>query len=284
LELEQYKDALEFISEYPLNAEPLKIDVVIVKKAPEIVIEKNIARIFKGINILEYKSPEDYLSVWDFYKVFGYACLYASLNKTDMNDMTISLISPRYPKALFSHFKDGNHTVSTSSPGIHTVSGYPLDVQVVESKKLLLEENLWLKGLSDDLNATAAGVILEESRKRKDAAELGAYIYALLNANTRTIEEVMEMAKKKPTLEEVLRKAGLIAEWEKLGEDRGVAIGESIGESRGVAIGEARGETRGVAIGKAQGKKTGWEEVIGLLKQGYTVDQLERMSPVDPAS
>jgi hypothetical protein len=191
LELEDYKDALEFISEYQLNAEPLKIDVVIIKKAPELVIEKNIARIFKRLNILEYKSPEDYLSRWDFYKVFGYACHYASLNKTDMKDMTISLIGTRYPKALFSHFDDGNYTVSKPSPGIYSVSGYPLDLQMIESKKLPLEENLWLKGLSDDLNAAAAGIILEESHKR-GAAELGAYIYALLKANTKTLQEVKE--------------------------------------------------------------------------------------------
>ncbi|MDR1636953.1 MAG: hypothetical protein LBR93_06415 [Treponema sp.] len=54
----------------------------IVKKAPELVIEKNIARIFKRINVLEYKSPEDYFSVYDFYKVLSYAYLYAALNKT----------------------------------------------------------------------------------------------------------------------------------------------------------------------------------------------------------
>jgi transposase len=58
LELEPYWDALEFIPEYPLTAEPLEIDVVIIKKAPDLVIEKNIARIFRKINILEYVRHE----------------------------------------------------------------------------------------------------------------------------------------------------------------------------------------------------------------------------------
>jgi hypothetical protein len=65
------------------------------------------------------------------------------------------------------------------------------------------------------------------------------------------LEEVYRMADKKLTLEEMLEKVGLTAEWEKRGEARG----------------EARGE------------KNTWQKVIGLLKQGYTVDQLERMSP-----
>ena len=39
------------------------------------VIKKNIAAIFREINLLEYKSPDDCVSPADFYKVYGYACL-----------------------------------------------------------------------------------------------------------------------------------------------------------------------------------------------------------------
>jgi len=78
LELGVYGDSLEFCPEYPLTSEPLKIDCVVVKKAKELVIEKNIAIMFRDVNLLEYKSPSGYVSVADFYKVYGYACLYAS--------------------------------------------------------------------------------------------------------------------------------------------------------------------------------------------------------------
>jgi hypothetical protein len=40
-----------------------------------------------------------------------------------------------------------------------------VEIQVIESKKLSFKENLWLKGLSNDLNAAAVGTILEESGK-----------------------------------------------------------------------------------------------------------------------
>jgi hypothetical protein len=36
------------------------------------VIEKNIGAIFKTENVIEYKSPEDKITVEDFYKVYGY--------------------------------------------------------------------------------------------------------------------------------------------------------------------------------------------------------------------
>jgi hypothetical protein len=149
---------------------------------------------------------------------------------------------------LFAYFgEEKNVSVTETSAGVYVVGGYPVAVQVIESKRLPFEENLWLKGLSNDLNAVAAETILEESRKGEHAAELGAYLHAILSANVKIIREVLEMANGELTLEDVLEEAGLIAKWEKRGE----AIGE----------------------------KTGWEKAIGLLKQGYTVDQLERMSP-----
>jgi hypothetical protein len=45
-ELYDYRDRLEFIEEYQLTTEPLKMDTLIIKKPPEVKIEKNIGRIF----------------------------------------------------------------------------------------------------------------------------------------------------------------------------------------------------------------------------------------------
>jgi hypothetical protein len=52
--------------------EPLEIDVLVIKKLKDIVINKNIAAIFKTHNITEYKSPDSYVSIHDFNKVYGY--------------------------------------------------------------------------------------------------------------------------------------------------------------------------------------------------------------------
>jgi hypothetical protein len=200
---------------------------------------------------MEYKSPEDYFSVYDFYKVLSYAYLYAALNKTDTRDMTVSVIETRHPRELFAYFVGEHCAVTETSTGVYVVSGYPVDIQVIESKKLPFEENLWLKGLSNDLNAEAAGSILKESRKRNREAELGAYIYAILSANKETIREVVKMADGALPFDELMEELGLTAEWEKRGEARG----------------------------EAKGEKNAWQKAIGLLKQGYTLEQLERMSP-----
>jgi hypothetical protein len=46
MELQAYRDVLEFKIEHQLTAEPLKIDCVVIKKAKNVVIKKNIAAIF----------------------------------------------------------------------------------------------------------------------------------------------------------------------------------------------------------------------------------------------
>jgi hypothetical protein len=257
LELELYQDSLEFIPEYQLTAEPLEIDVVIVKKAPDLLIEKNIARIFRRINLLEYKSPDDYFSVHDFYKVLSYAFLYAALNKTPINDMTLSIIESRYPRELFKHIQEAGHGEMTeTAPGVCRITGYPLEIQVIENKKLPFEENLWLKGLTKDLNAKAARSILDESRNKGTETELGAYLYALLNANRKAIEEALDMARRGLPFDRLVEEMGLAAKWE--------------------ANGEVRGEARG--------EQNAWKKAIELMKQGHTVEELERMSPPVPSS
>ena len=79
LELLDYKNALQFNYEYQLTTEPLRVDLLVIKKPKDLAIDKNIARIFRSDNILEFKSPGDYLSVKDFLKVYSYACLYAAI-------------------------------------------------------------------------------------------------------------------------------------------------------------------------------------------------------------
>ena len=71
IELEAEAENLSFENEHQLGTKPKEIDILIIKKDREIPIRKNIGRIFRKHNIIEYKSPADYLSIDDFYKVYG---------------------------------------------------------------------------------------------------------------------------------------------------------------------------------------------------------------------
>ena len=219
LELEAYRDSLEFYPEYQLTTEPLRIDCIIIKKSKDTVIEKNIAAMFREVNLLEYKSPGDYVSIKDFYKVYSYACLYASLEEYPITNITLSFIESRYPKALLKHLKNvRGYKVEERSPGVYTVKGDILPIQLIDNRKLSWEENLWLKGLSNQLDSLAIIRISDEAVKKD--IRIQAYMNAIAKANFLAIEEAKNMSTAAKSLEEVFVRTGWAAEWEAKGEER----------------------------------------------------------------
>ncbi len=104
LELIENKTELEFIREYNIGKEPLRIDLLIIKKRPGAVIKNEIGSIFKQHNLLEYKSPDDGFSIDDYYKAIGYACIYKSFGETvdaiPAQEITVSFFREAYPREL----------------------------------------------------------------------------------------------------------------------------------------------------------------------------------------
>jgi hypothetical protein len=214
LELDQYGDILEYTPEYQLTKEPLRIDVVIVKKRKNVAIKKNIASIFRGDNIIEYKSPSDYISLEDFYKVYAYACLYvtaAPKKAEDISDLTITFAGSRYPQKLAEHLEKARHcTVEKSSPGVYIVKGDPVPIQIIDTRELPAEENIWLSKLDNRLDQTAARRIMSEIDRLDKAAQMAAYIDALYNANFDVMEEVSKMNDMTAVLDRTLENAGYV--------------------------------------------------------------------------
>jgi hypothetical protein len=212
-ELEDWQDILDFLPEVPLNSAPSVMDMLVIKKRRDAVIGKNIARIFRVYNIIEYKSPEAYVSVWDFIKVYGYACSYSSANRTDFRDMSVTFAGSRYPKKLFGYLREERgFTVEEAVSGIYHVIGDKLGlaIQFICRNRLSGEENLWLKGLGRDLGVEKCGRILAESEKKGTA--LGAYMDAVLRANPRVMTEAMRMNTTADIRKELWR-VDFIREW-----------------------------------------------------------------------
>lgn len=57
LELEHELAKLEIHDEYLLSKKPMQMDVLVVKKEKDVPIHKNIGRLFRKHNIIEYKLP-----------------------------------------------------------------------------------------------------------------------------------------------------------------------------------------------------------------------------------
>lgn len=95
---------LEMHEEHLLSKKPLQMDILIIKKLQEVQIKKTIGRVFRKHNIIEYKSPDDSLSVNDFYKVYGYACIYQfntdRIKEIDPEELTLTFVCSHYPREL----------------------------------------------------------------------------------------------------------------------------------------------------------------------------------------
>lgn len=68
VELEEERPYLKFHKEYNLSEMPLQIDALIIKADSGHSVRKSIGKIFRRYNIIEYKSPDDYISVNNFVK------------------------------------------------------------------------------------------------------------------------------------------------------------------------------------------------------------------------
>jgi len=257
MELDEYSQDLQFTSEYPLNTKPLQIDVVIIKKSRDVVIEKNIASIFRKENIIEYKSPQDYVSIGDFYKVYGYACVYIALNKVDVKDLTLTFVESHYPRELLAHLQEvRGYTVEERLSGIYIIRGDILPIQIIDSRKLSEDENIWLKDLYNKLEpAEKRRLTTEIYRLGKDKADrMKAYLYVIKRANLKSLREVGEMFDIDLAWDKLLVESGDAARW------------------------EARGEEKG----RQEGREEGREEVArNALAEGVPIELIKKISGLD---
>ena len=189
---------LEMHEEYLLSKKPLQMDVLIIKKLQDVQIKKTIGRIFRKHNIIEYKSPDDSLSVNDFYKVYGYACIYQSntdrIKEIDPEDMTLTFVCSHYPREFLKHLERVRGMCTEyQGGGIYYLKGDPIPMQLLIAPRMSDEENYWIKSMRTDLRAGEEIRKLmreyEKHRKSKDYT-------AVMNLITRANWEQMEVEKK----------------------------------------------------------------------------------------
>jgi hypothetical protein len=93
-------------------------------------------------NIIEYKSPDDKLSIDDFFKTIGYACLYKGygekVNVIPENELTVSVFRNAYPREMIKELKRKGHEVIEKYPGIYYVTNnLPFPAQIVVTSRLV---------------------------------------------------------------------------------------------------------------------------------------------------
>lgn len=243
LELTQNRKELFFEKEYNLNTKPLEIDLLIIKKESLTDISNELGKIFRGHNILEYKSPEDHLDIDVFYKTTAYACLYKSYGKTldeiKEDDVTVSLIRENKPKRLFQYFREHGYKLSNPFNGIYYVESRVLfPTQVIVTKELDMEKHVWLKALSDELEKQELKLILGNVLQlmgKEDREFADSVLEVSVRANMQIAEELRGDVSMCQALMEIMEPEIRLIEEErwKAGEEEGRRIGQEEGRKEG---------------------------------------------------
>jgi len=198
LELAANRADLVYEKEYNLNTKPLEIDLLVIKKDKDVRTANEIGWIFRGYNILEYKSPDDSLDIDAFYKAGAYAGLYKAYggvsDERKADDITVSLIRESRPDGLFEYFQ--RHNIRTTNPyrGIYYVLDAVLfPTQIIVSREMDRKSHTWLKALSGKMKKQDMKELLEKIEAIKltfDRELADSVLEVSIRANRHVVDEL----------------------------------------------------------------------------------------------
>ena len=189
------------------------------------ILKKNIGKIFRRYNIVEYKSPDDYLCIDDFYKGYAYTYFYKAdrtpVNSILLEELPISFVCQNYPRELFRHIVgERKLQIEKVYAGIYYVIGDTLPIQIIVTGELSKKESLWLRNLTNQLKSTKdAEELLKDYKKHKKNTLYESVMDIIVRANEEKFEEAKKMCK---ALEELMKDEleAKKTEGEEIGEER----------------------------------------------------------------
>ncbi len=238
LEFHEDIERLELKPEYNLSKEPIRIDLLIIKEESDRRIKNEIGHIMKKYNVIEYKSPEDALTIDDFYKTIGYACLYKGygeyVDAVPINELTISIFREARPEKMFLTLQRYGHKIEERYPGIYYVTEYlPIPAQIIVTQELESGEHRSLRILSnhakkEDIEEFLRNV--EEMNTPRDRQNVEAVLQVSVKANDELYREIRRDANMCDALRELMKDD--LEDARKMGEAKGKAEGKIMGEAK----------------------------------------------------
>ena len=156
LNFRENRAQLHFETEHNLSRKPLAVDLLIVRKDGTGELQDPVGRLFARNNLIEYKSPDDAMTIDTLYKVIGYGCLFKSMspavNSIPSDEITLTLIRNRYPRRMIEELVKEQISCIQKCPSIYYLTGkIPFRTQLVITRQLKGKNHLWLRVLDNDL-------------------------------------------------------------------------------------------------------------------------------------
>ena len=261
LELNEYRDALVFDTEHELSRLPLQIDMLVIRKDETVRITNPIGAFFKGHNVIEYKSPNAEMSIDEFFKAIGYACIYKGLGKTvdeiPVEEMTVTLVRHSYPRGLIGKLKSYGVDIKQESDGIFYLEGLVFFSVRIIVTSMLPDEHVGLKMLSRSVGMDTLFRFIDYAKRFKEKGEK-ELINSILEVSTSANKDSFELFKEDTAMGEALR--------ELMREE----IEES--ENRGIEKGIEKGIEQGIEQGIEKGIEQGIEQGVGIVLEALVKD------------
>lgn len=282
LELMAYRDSLVFETEHELNRQPLRIDLLVIKKDEGVRIDDDIASAFRGHNVLEFKSERDGLTIDDLCKTLAYALLYkaygGSVDAIGLDDVTVTIARHRMPSHLVQVLAEHGFGVSERARGIYSVAGLVFPVQLVITSQIDPREHIWLSSLAAGVVEPQLRELIEAARSIKDeqGRELARSVLSVVTqANNDTVEAMSEEEDMYKTLYEILQPR----------IDKDIQKAREEARVEGAIQGMTEGMKEGMKQGTTEGRKDAIRGVVGRLiaRGGYTEEDISDITgtPVD---
>lgn len=154
-------------------------------------------RIFRRHNVIEYKSPDDGMTIDDFFKTRGYAYLYKGLGEKveqiPLEELTISLFRATVPKQLFNKLAGYGYLIEKHVSGIYYVQGLAIPAQIIVTSELESQNHESLKVLSKSAEKEDIQKFTEMAKNFKepgDKEKADAVLQVSVAANKEKYDEV----------------------------------------------------------------------------------------------
>ena len=213
IEAYKYGDKIQIRTEEEIGVMPPRTDFIILVAEDGLELEKDIFRIFKKINILEYKNPNDTLNLQVIRKVLGYANLYIGVaeHEKDRPDdqVTISIFRAKKNVKLFSKMEQEGALIKSDVPGVYYVKGLTdLPFQIVITDELQGEEYAAYRSLSVKVKDTDFdSLIISGGKETSDVCReyYRNLINLIINKNPQFIDRIKEAIGMEDVLMEIVR-------------------------------------------------------------------------------
>jgi hypothetical protein len=203
LALETKDYDLEIDYEHELFRNPMRIDVVVVKKPENVVIKNSALKFFKNYNVIEFKGPVDNLNVAKYNKVMAYFYAYLAGKKLSFDDVAITLVSIKKPLELLEYLEKERKykIIPAKESGIYYIKADNLPAtQLIVSKEAKVKDLAWIKALRNDLTVEEGLEITKLFGEGEDV------IQSLILANENLLKEMENMQVKDPEIRRILER------------------------------------------------------------------------------